>query len=593
MSQENNPKKFETTTKVFEDVSSSAVASNEPSSYEEKKGNIKFKETWKNFADSFKEAERDEEDYSNLTDIEKIARKTANTQLQKSLGNIQLQMIAIGGSIGTGLFVGSGKALANGGPAALLIAWLLIGSMLFVTVHALGELSVKFPVSGSFVTFNTKFISPAWGFAMAWNYALQWLVAFPLELVAASITIDFWGAKVNHAVFIFVFWVLIVALNLFGVEGFGYGEVIFSAIKIITVIGFVFLGVILDFGGSPNHQGYIGGKFWVEPGSFSNGFKGVCTVFLTAAFSFSGTELCCLAACESANPSKSLPKATKQVFWRILLFYVISLTLVGLLVPYNDPRLFGSSKVDASASPFVIAIENAGIKGLPSVMNAVIMISVLSVGNSAIYACSRTLTALSASYAPAFMHLDYVDRKGRPLVSIAIASSFGLIAFISADPVRGHEAFIWMSSLSGLSCILTWMSACISHIRFRRALKVQNRSTDELPFKSQGGVIGSYYGAILNFLVLVANFWVAMFPIGSKPDPKKFFQDYLSIPFVLAFYFAYMIYKKDFRVFIKAKDIDIDSGAREDVEALIEEVHQQEQELRQKSWYIRIYRTWC
>lgn len=186
----------------------------------------------------------------------------------------------------------------------------------------------------------------------------------------------------------------IVCLNLFGVKGYGEGEFVFSTIKVVAVVGFIILGIILTIGGGPDGS-YIGGRYWADPGAFHNGFKGLCSVFVTAAFAFAGTELVGLAAAETANPRKSLPTAIKQVFWRITIFYLVSLCLVGLLVPYNHPSLIGNSSVDANASPFVIAIRNAGIEVLPSIFNAVILIAVLSVGNSSVYGSSRTLAALA------------------------------------------------------------------------------------------------------------------------------------------------------------------------------------------------------
>lgn len=172
-------------------------------------------------------------------DVEKSQQALAASPLARRLKNRHLQMIAIGGSIGTGLFIGSGKALANGGPAALLIAFSLIGAMLFCTVHALGELAVLYPVAGSFAAYSTRFIDPAWGFAMGWNYAMQWLIVFPLEIIAAAITIDYWHSPVDPAVWVTIFWLLIVSINLFGVKGYGEAEFVFSMIKVIAVIGFM------------------------------------------------------------------------------------------------------------------------------------------------------------------------------------------------------------------------------------------------------------------------------------------------------------------------------------------------------------------
>lgn len=545
---------------------------------------------WQNFRDSFKPADLSQYDTTNMTDVEKAALATANSPLSKSLKGRHLQMIAIGGSIGTGLFVGSGKVLEQGGPAAMLIGFILIGIMLFCTVHALGELAVIFPVSGAFCTYSTRFIDPAWGFAMGWNYGIQWLIVFPLELVAASITIKYWNSDINNAAWVVIFYVVVMVINLFGVKGYGEAEFVFSIIKVIAVIGYIILGIVLNCGGGPQ-GGYIGGKYWHNPGAFAHGFKGVCACFVTAAFSFTGTELVGLAAAETDNPRKTLPSATKQVFWRICLFYIISLTLVGLLVPYNDPRLLGSSSADASASPFVISIKNAGIKGLPSVFNVVIMIAVLSVGNSAVYGCSRTIAALAAQgFAPKFF--AYIDRKGRPLYAIGLSGVVGLICFVSASP-KESEVFAWLMALSGLSSIFTWGSINLCHIRFRQAMKYHNRSLDEIPFKSQAGVIGSYFGLVFNCLVLVAQFWVALFPIGShKADATNFFQNYLAAPIVIVFYIFWKVWKKS--KFMRLPDIDVITGRRElDMDLLQQEVREEREYIQSRQWWYRMYRFWC
>lgn len=549
---------------------------------------------WQGFKDSFKRADLSEYNTEGMTPAEKAALLTAKSPLSRSLKARHLQMIAIGGSIGTGLFVGSGGSLSGGGPAAVVIGFGLIGTMLFHVVHALGELAVRFPVSGAFSTYSTRFLDPAWGFAMGWNYALQWLVVFPLELVAASITISYWSydgspaATVNPNAWVSIFYVLIIAINLFGAKGYGEAEFVFSFIKVVAVIGFIILGIVLVCGGGPK-GGFIGGKYWRDPGAFSHGFKGVCSVFVNAAFAFAGTELVGLAAAESKNPRKDLPTACKQVFWRITLFYMISLTIVSLLVPYTDPRLLGSSSVDITASPFVIAINNAGISGLPSVMNVVILIAVLSVGNSSVYGCSRTLAAL-ADQGQAPKILGYIDRKGRPLVGIGITAVVGLLCFLAGSSKHG-QAFTWMLALSGLSSIFTWGSICLCHIRFRQAMHAQGRSLDELPFKAAGGVWGSIYGFIINVLILGFQFWTALFP-GSKPDAENFFSIYLAAPIVLAFYIPYKLWFKT--PFMTTTTIDLVSGVREvDLDLLQQELAEEKAYLQSKNVLYRVYKWWC
>lgn len=286
---------------------------------------------------------------------------------------------------------------------------------------------------------------------------------------------------------------------------------------------------------------------------------------MTAAFAFAGTELVGLAAAETANPRKSLPTAIKQVFWRITLFYIVSLTLVGLIVPYsNDQLLNAKASSDAKASPFVISIQIAGISGLPSVMNSVIMIAVLSVGNSSIYGSSRTLAAL-AEQAQAPRFLAYIDRRGRPLWAICIASSLGLLAFLAASD-KQQEAFDWMLALSGLSSIFTWGSICLAHIRFRKAWRVQGHTLDELAFRSQPGVIGSWIGFGFNCLVLIAQFWTGFAPVGyasesSQALAKSFFEAYLAAPVVIAFYIPYKLW---FRTpFMRSRDMDLKTGRRD------------------------------
>ncbi|KAK0618390.1 amino acid permease-domain-containing protein [Bombardia bombarda] len=501
-------------------------------------------------------------------DLRAATLSTANTGLARELKGRHLQMIAIGGSIGTGLFVASGKSLSIGGPASLLLAYGFIGVMLYCTVQALGELAVTFPVAGSFSAYSTRFLDPAWGFAMGWNYALQWLIVLPLEIIAASITVGYWDNSMNRAIFVTIFLFTIVTINLFGVKGYGEAEFIFAIVKITAVIGFILLGIVINIGGFPN-DGYIGGRYWSHPGAFHNGFKGLCSVFVTAAFAFSGTELVGLAAAEAVNPRKSLPTAIKQVFWRITLFYIVALTLIGLLVPYDHSHLLGAeSMADASASPFVIAIESAGIDVLPGVMNSVILVAVLSVGNSAVFGSSRTLAAL-ADQRQAPRILGYVDRRGRPLVAIILAALVGLLGFL-ADLEQQSDVLNWLLAVSGLSSIFTWGSICLAHIRFRRAWAAKGHSVGQLAFRAQGGVVGSWVGLAFNILVLIAQFWTAAWPIkmsdGKKPETSRdvaqaFFLQYMCVPIVGAFYMGHKIW---FRTrIVRIEDMDIDTGRRD------------------------------
>ncbi|THZ62138.1 hypothetical protein D6C85_09336 [Aureobasidium pullulans] len=482
-----------------------------------------------------------------------------HNQLNKTLKGRHLSMIAIGGSIGAGLFVGSGGALRSGGPASLLIGFGIMGVMIFNVVYALGELAIMYPISGGFYTYSVRFIDPAWGFAMGWNYVFQWAIVLPLELVVAGLTVNYWGADVNVGVWITVFFLLVVLINVFGVLGYAEEEFWASLLKLSTVSIFLIMGVIFVCGGGPSngkYSEYVGAKNWYNPGAFSDGFPGLCSVFVTAAFSFSGTELVGLAAAESATPQKSLPSAVKQVFWRITLFYILGLFFVGLLVPYDDPRLLGSGGyLDVSTSPFVITAVDAGIPGFGDFVNAVILVSVISIGLSGVYGGSRTLTALAEQgYAPKVF--TYIDRAGRPLWSTVFVLAWAPLAYITLAST-GVIVFNWLQSLSGLAALFTWGSICLAHIRFRAAWKYQGHTLDELPFKAVFGVVGSWIGLILIVIVLIAQFYVAIRPL----DAEAFFASYLAIFVVIVFYIVGWVWKRE--GWHKLADIDVDSGRRE------------------------------
>ncbi|KAF2205689.1 hypothetical protein GQ43DRAFT_436817 [Delitschia confertaspora ATCC 74209] len=485
-------------------------------------------------------------------------------ELERSMKTRHLHMIAIGGSIGAGFFVGSGSALSRGGPATLFIDFLIMGVMIFNVVYALGELAVMYPVSGGFYTYSTRFIDPSWGFAMGWNYVFQWAVVLPLELTVAGLTVEWWGAGVNVGVWITVFYVFIILINTFGTLGYAEEEFWSSCLKLAATVIFMVVCLVLVLGGGPDngiYNEYWGARLWYDPGAFRNGFKGFCSVFVTAAFAFSGTELVGLAAAEAKNPLKSLPGAIKQVFWRITLFYVLGLTFVGLLVPSDDDRLLGANPlIDVNASPFVLIGKDAGLKGFDSFMNVVILVSVVSIGVSGVYGGSRTLTALAEQgYAPRFF--TYIDRSGRPLWSVTAILLFGALAYVNLD-AQGPVVFDWLLALSGLAALFTWGSICLAHIRFRKAWAYHGHTLDEIPFKAIGGVYGSYLGLFLIALVLIAQFYTAISPIGTKVGTAEtFFKSYLAAPVVLTFWAAGYFWKRT--GWLRTPQIDVDTGRRE------------------------------
>ncbi|SCU79152.1 LAMI_0A07558g1_1 [Lachancea mirantina] len=551
-------------------------------------------------------SEKGVDDALSITDVERSVANSGGektgapdeSQYRADLSVRHLLTLAVGGAIGTGLFVNSGSALTTGGPASLVIDWVIISTCLFTIVNALGELSSTFPVVGGFNVYNSRFVEPSFGFAVNVNYLAQWAVLLPLELVAASITIRYWNSSINSDAWVAIFYTAIFLANLLDVKSFGETEFVLSMVKILAILGFTILGIVLACGGTP-HGGYIGGKYWHEPGAFVGNtggqrFQGLCSVFVTAAFSYSGTELIAVSAAESVNPRTTLPKACKRTFWLITGCYIVVLTLIGCLVPYDDDRLLnGSSSVDVAASPLVIAIENGRIKGLPSLMNAIILIAVLSVANSAVYACSRCAASM-AQIGNLPKMFAYVDKKGRPLYAIIATLIFGLLSFIAASD-KQNEVFTWLSALSGLSTLFCWFSINLSHIRFRYTMKKRNRSLEELPFVSMVGVWGSVYGCVVIFLVLIASFWTSLFPVGSSgADVTSFFEGYLSLPILIVCYVGHKLATRDWRLYVRAEDMDIDSGRRAiDIEVLKEEKRLEQEHLKSRPFYERFWHLWC
>lgn len=502
---------------------------------------------------------------------------TKRPMLKKDLKARHLAFIALGGGIGTGLFVASGSKLYQGGPGSIIIDYTLMGVMILTVLFALGELAALFPMPGAFSAYATRFIDPAVGFAIGYNYLMTWLATFPLEFTAAAIVIGYWnydhndpskeapGPMPNGAI-IAIFWVAIIIVNLIGARGYAEFEFVATSCKMLVLVGFIIYAAVIDCIGPASNRHYIGARYWHDPGAFNNNFKGFCNVFTTAAFAFTGTEVVGVAAAESRNPRKFMPKACKLVLYRVIIFYTIALFMVTLILPHDTPELHGKNENDPKGSPFVLAIKAGEVKVLPDIVNAVIMLSAISVSNSAVYAGSRTLHALAdQGMAPQFF--AYVDRQGRPLVSSVFTLLFGALAFmIYVGDDQGGQVFSWLIGISGLAILFTWATICLSHIRFRAAWKARGRSVSELPWSSPLGTVGSYIGLTFNVLVVVAQFYNSAWPIGENTmdggdRAYNFFLGMISLPIFLAFLLTYKLVKKT--KIIPLNEIDLVSGIRE------------------------------
>ncbi|KAF9890183.1 hypothetical protein FE257_006344 [Aspergillus nanangensis] len=519
------------------------------------------------------------------TDCEKHgASRESNPlpDLKRKLKSRHLQMIAIGGTIGTGLFISSGTAIAAAGPVGALIAYLFMGSIVFSVMLSLGEMATYIPIPGAFTSYATRFIDPSLGFAMGWIYWFSWAITFALELTATGLIIQFWDTSLNIAIFIAIFWVLITSLNFLPVSFYGELEFWFASIKVITVIGFMIFAICIDAG--VGDKGYLGFRYWVNPGPFSAyegvhpdstaKFVGWYSVLIQAAFSYQGTELVGIAAGETENPRKTVPSAIRKTFFRILFFFVLTIFFIGLLVPSDNPDLLKDGN-DANSSPFVIAARLAGVKVLPHIINGVLLTVVLSAANSNVYSGSRILIGLAQEgFAPRIF--KKTTKKGVPYWSVMFTAAFGLLGFMNVSN-QGSTVFNWLLNISSVAGLITWASLNGCHIAFMRALKSRDISRDLLPYKAMWQPWYAWYGLFFNVLITITQGFTAWITEFSVTD---FFIAYLSL---ILFVVLYLGHKIIFRpAFVRPHEADLDTGRT----ALENEMWET---TTPSKWYMKIY----
>ena len=562
------------------------------------------------FIDSFKPPEDDDNDRDSISGVsgdyaeDRSLRTAASKEpeqqqkLKKTMKSRHIVMMTLGTGIGTGLLSANAKGLYFGGPASLVIGYGLVSFVTYIVIQAAGEMAVAYPtLPGNFNAYQSIFISKPYGFATVWLYSVQWLTVLPLELISATLTIKYWTTKVDPDVFVVIIYVVLIFIHMFGVQAYGETEFVFNLCKILMIAGFIILSIVINCGGAGN-DGYIGGKYWHDPGAFASDsgaqrLKSVCYTLVTGYFSYGGTELFVLSVAEQENPRRSTPIAAKQSIYRIVVIYLLTMILIGFNVPRNSSELMGSGAA-THASPYVLAASIHGVRVVPHFINAVILISMISVANSSLYAGPRLLASLAEQgYGPRFM--AYIDRNGRPLYALLISILFGVIGFCSSSD-KEEQVFTWLAAISGLSELFTWGGIMLSHLRFRLAMQRQGKDLGELGYKANTGVYGSAYGVFFTFLVFIAQFWVALSPPGSngKVSAETFFESYLAFPIWIVSYFGYMLYNKDYTFLNKLEDIDLDAHRRVyDPEVLRQEDEEQRERFRNGSWLYKMKDIWC
>ncbi|KAA8909763.1 amino acid permease [Sphaerosporella brunnea] len=474
--------------------------------------------------------------------------------LHRGLKARHITMIAIGGAIGTGLIIGTGSALARAGPAPVLISYTVVGFLVYLVMCALGEMAAWLPLGSGFTGYATRFCDPALGFALGWTYWFKYIIVTPNQLTAASLVLQYWvdREKVNPGVWITIFLVTILFINYFGIRLFGEIEFWLSSFKVVTIVGLIILSLCLALGGGPDHD-RKGFRYWHNPGAFnpyiaegSEGrFLAVWSTFVTATFAYLGTELVGVTVGEAQNPRRTIPRAIRLTFYRILIFYVLSVFLLGMIVPYNSKELaFATqSSAGASASPFVVAIKLSGIEGLPSVLNACILVFVFSASNSDLYIASRTIYGLALEgKAPRI--LAKTDRRGVPIYSLGLSALFALLAYMNVAQ-DSKIVFGYFVNLTTIFGILTWISILTTHIYFVRARRAQGITDEQMPYVSPfglGGSVGALIGCCIIAIFKNFNVFVPNHHTYGKWDWKNFITGYLGIPLYLILIFGYKLW---------------------------------------------------
>ncbi|MGY5329892.1 amino acid permease [Pseudomonas protegens] len=396
--------------------------------------------------------------------------------LTRSLKSRHIFMLSLGGVIGTGLFMGSGVTINQGGPWGAILSYLVAGFLMYLVMVCLGELSVQMPVSGSFQAHATKYIGPATGFMIGWVYWMSWATTVGLEFTAAGMLMQRWFPGVPIWYWSALFVALLFGINALATRAFGEAEYWFAGVKVLAILSFIVVGALVIFGVIDLPSGAPAPMFDNLKGDslFPNGLPAVFAVMMTVVYAFQGCEIMGVAAGETDQPEKSIPRAVRNVVFRVLIFYVLAVMVLAAIIPWQQAGLV--------ESPFVQVFDMVGIPYAADLMNFVILTAILSVGNSGLYASTRILWAMSKSgMAP--KALSPLSKQGVPLRALFITLCFALISlmtsFIAADTL-----FMVLMAVSGMAGTVTWIVIALAQYRFRRQFLREGGQLEQLKYRA-------------------------------------------------------------------------------------------------------------
>lgn len=418
--------------------------------------------------------------------------------LAKKLETRHINMIALGGSIGTGIFLASGIAIATAGPGGAILSYLLISIMVFFLMTSLGELSTYKPTTGSFNEYSELYVDKSFGYAMGINYWFNWALTIASEISAAVILIKFWFPNASDLMVSGGLLALIAVFNVFSVKLYGEVEYILSFVKVATIIVFIILGILI-ISGTPGH-GIP--NLHIGDAPFHKGLDGFLGVFLATGFAFQGCEIVGITAGEARDPQKSIPSAIKKVFWRLALFYILAMVIIALLVPYNSPSLMVQN--DVKASPFTLVFSHYFHSGYAAnILNFVILTAVVSAANASVYTSSRTLWYMAhRGQVPRIF--EKITKSGIPISALIASLAFGAIVLVTSF-VKSGELFNFLVNVSSSTGFITWFGISISHYLFRK--RILKGDTSKLIYKALWFPFGPIFSMVLVAIITLGQFY--------------------------------------------------------------------------------------
>lgn len=461
---------------------------------------------------------------------------STTTQLRRRLSARHLNMIAIGGSIGTGLFLASGSTIANAGPGGALLAYALIGLMIYFLMTSLGELATHTPTSGAFFTYGSRYVEEGFGFALGWNYWYNWAITVAFELVAVQFIMKFWFPEIAGFYWSAIFLLVIFGINALTVKGFGESEFWFSMVKVVAIISFIIIGLAMIIKIMLSPDGAAFSNWTYKDAPFVGGLQAMIGVAMIAGFSFQGTEMVGVAAGESKDPKKTIPLAIKQIFWRILLFYILCIFIIGTLISYDDPLLMQAKQTENIAlSPFTLLYEKAGLAFAAGLMNAVILTAILSAGNSGMYSSTRMLFKM-AQEGRAPKWFATLDHRGVPMRALYATTAIAAFCFLTTF-IGEQQVFNWLLNMSGMCGFIVWLGIAISHYRFRKGYLAQGYKLENLAYHAKFFPFAPWFAFILCAIIVLGQNYQAV--LGGSIDWLGLLSTYISLPLFLMIWLGY------------------------------------------------------